>query len=271
MIRSRRERREVSDGQDRGRGQLPAGAAASGGSLAARVRDQPVGLADQLLQVGEEPLLGRAGAVDADVRGALQLAHPSLPPHPRALGPRSEEGEERDAAGAVMRVQVGQLPPATDVRCLIQHPDQRHRQPPARGALRELLGGVAQRHRQSGHQPGGAALPLLAVYSVSPTARTRRLFPANHASPVVARVGGISRAAAALRCPNGVPRAPLLLRPRAGLRRGKPRCNSPPSASGAASRRSSSLADASLTGDLVPMSDGGSRPCYLTAPWLRHE
>jgi hypothetical protein len=62
-----------------------------------------------------------------------------------------------------MRVQVGQLPPATDVRCLIQHPDQRHRQPPARGALRELLGGVAQRHRQSGHQPGGAALPLLAV------------------------------------------------------------------------------------------------------------
>ena len=42
-------------------------------------------------------------------------------------------------------------------------PDQRHREPATRGALGELLGGVAQRHRQRGHQARAGALAFLAV------------------------------------------------------------------------------------------------------------
>ena len=133
MIRLARQSGEVGDGQDRGRGQLPAGAGAATarGAHGARAGDQPVVVADQLLKVGEELLLGRAAAVHAHVRGAPELAHPGLSPHLRALGPRLQQGEQRDPARPVVAVQVGQLPPAADVRRLIQHPDQRGRQPAA--------------------------------------------------------------------------------------------------------------------------------------------
>ena len=54
---------------------------------------------------------------------------------------------------------------AASGRCSPLHPIPRRAVPAAarRGALGELLGGIAQRHRQSGHHPGLRALAFLGV------------------------------------------------------------------------------------------------------------
>ena len=139
------QRGEVGDGQDRRWRELPAGARAGAArrTLRAGACDEAVVLADQLLQIGEELLLGHAAAVDAHVRRAPELAHPCLAPHLCALRPGLKQGQQRDASRSVVRIQIGQLPPAADVRGLIQDAHEGNREAPSGGALGELLGRVA--------------------------------------------------------------------------------------------------------------------------------
>ena len=140
-----------------------------GRALAARAGDQAVVLADQLLEIGEELLLGRPAAVDADVRGAPQLAHPGLPPHLRALRPRLQQRQQRDPARPVVASR-GRAAAASG-RCSPPRPAPRPAAPRSRPPGERLASCSAASHSAiASAVTSPAELPcpsLLCRYSVS--------------------------------------------------------------------------------------------------------
>ena len=132
----------------------PRAAAVAGGDLL------DVVVADQPGQSLQEGVVVDAGADEFDGGGGPEGVHALGAPHPDALLVALQHGEDLDAAGAEVAVELGQRLDGADVRGLVEHGDHGWVEAAAAGLGGEF-GDLEDPVDQGGDDRGGGAGALL--------------------------------------------------------------------------------------------------------------